>query len=88
MQPLSDAELDDLARELHRMWHAGASQAEMLGRLRTRISRGRWREIPWLERKMFDPILRRLLKGVTGPGHCGPGHDVVLCDGQQPARQV
>ena len=89
MQPLNDDEIVDLARELHRMWHAGASQAEAIERAQRRLSRGQWQTIPRLYRPWFTGFIKiAFLRPVWGDQACGPDHDVVICDEPQPAGQV
>jgi len=82
---MSEPDAAAIAREVHAMWHAGATREEGLERLRTRMSQGRYDELPGPLRLLFRPLLRRILNGIWGPEHCGPGHEVVICDA---AREV
>lgn len=77
---LTDDELDAVAREVHGMWHRGATEAEGLERLKTRLSRGQYDKLPWLLRPFFDRVIKRHLGSMWGAEHCGPDHDVVICD--------
>lgn len=77
---LTDAEVEAIGREIHRMWHAGATEAEGLDRLKTRLSRGQYDKIPRLLRLVADRHVKRVLGFMWGPSHCGPDHEVVICD--------
>lgn len=77
---MSDAELEAIGGEVHRMFHAGASEKEGLERLKTRLSRGRYDELPRLLRPLFNRMVKTCLDGIWGAEHCGPGHDTVICD--------
>lgn len=83
---LSDAELLAVGREVHGMFHAGASKDDALARLRTRLSRGRYDELPRLLRPMFSRFTKQLLDStIWGADHCGHDHEIVICDEPKPA---
>lgn len=76
----SDAELEAIGREIHGMWHAGATESEGLARLKTRLSQGRYDRLPWLLRPVFNRAVKTVLGHIWGPEHCGPDHEIVICD--------
>jgi len=76
----TDGEVEALGREIHGMFHAGATEAEALARLRTRLSRGAYDKLPRLLRPIFDRATKNSLGHMWGPDHCGPNHEVVICD--------
>jgi hypothetical protein len=65
-------------REVHGMWHAGASREEGLERLQRRIPRGL---VPKL---IYNRGMRKQFAMAWGPEHCGPDHDIVICDDPRP----
>ena len=81
---LTDDELDAVGREIHGMFHAGASRADALERLKTRLSRGRYDEIPRLLRPVFHRAVKRCLAGLWTTQACGPDHEHVICDEPHP----
>ncbi|HXC83865.1 MAG TPA: hypothetical protein VNV62_18610 [Trebonia sp.] len=76
----TDAELEAIGREIHGMWHAGATEADGLTRLRARLSNGRYDKLPRLLRPVFNRVTRTVLASMWGPDHCGPDHEIVICD--------
>lgn len=76
----ADAEIEAIGREIHGMWHAGATEADALARLKTRLSQGRYEQIPRIFRPVFNRAVKNALGCMWGPGHCGPDHEVVICD--------
>jgi hypothetical protein len=76
----TDAEIEAIGREIHGMYHAGATETEALGRLKVRISQGRYDDLPRLLRPVFNRAIKAALGSMWGPDHCGPDHEIVICD--------
>lgn len=76
---MTDAEVMAMCREVHGMFHAGATEAEGLERLRTRMTRGQYDKLPRLLRPVFNRYVKMCLGYMWGPEHCGPDHEVVIC---------
>jgi len=84
-------DLEAAAREVHRMWHQGATEAEMTERLAIRLSAGAYREMGGLMRRLCRRWAAAVLPGIIGPGHCGaqlPEDWTVICDEPQPPGPV
>jgi hypothetical protein len=62
------------AREVHGMWHAGASREDGLARLQSRCPRG---PMPKL---VYNRSVNSMFKAAWGAHACGPDHEIVICD--------
>jgi hypothetical protein len=65
-----------IGREVHAMYHAGATEKEAAERLKTRLLQGQYDKLPRLTRPFFSKMVKAALAGMWGPEHCVKGDDL------------
>jgi hypothetical protein len=86
---MTDDELERVGREIHGMFHAGATETEAFARLKGRLTKNARRidDMPWLIRLWCTWGARILFRGMwsTAPCHPATRGRLVICDA---SRQI